>query len=116
MKPLPKYRHAVIPIEKFLQYALDPIRGKGKAVAFEKALGYNTKNAEKLIENIRAHLGDYDAREKGDKGYGMTYEVLMELTGENGKKAYVLTAWIYDARTDGPRLTSAYIKTVKEGS
>ena len=115
MRPLPNYENAVIPFEKFTQYILDPIRSKGKAVAFEGALGYTIKNADKLIENIRLHLGEYGAREKGDIGYGMTYEVIMELTGENGKKAYVLTAWIFDDATSEIRLTSAYIKTLKEG-
>jgi len=115
MQPLPDYERAVIPIEKFTQYILDPIRSKGKAIAFERVLGYTIRNAGKLVENIRAQLGEYGATEKGDKGYGMTYEVIMELTGVTGRQAKVLTAWITDKATGEIRLVSAYIKNVKEG-
>jgi len=114
MQPLLNYENAVIPIEKFTQYVLDPIRSREKAIMFERALGYTVRNADKLVENIRKHLGDYNAKKKGDIGYGMTYEVVMELTDENGKKAHVLTAWISDAATGETRLTSAYIKKLKE--
>jgi len=116
MQPLPDYERAVIPIEKFTQYILDPIRSRGKAVAFERILGYNIKNAGKLIENIRLNLGNYHAKQKSDKGYGMTYEVIMELTGENGNRANVLTAWIAEKATGELRLVSAYIKNLKEGT
>jgi len=116
MRPLPDYERAIIPIEKFTQYILDPIRSKGKAVAFERVLGYNIRNVDRLIENIRANLGNYGATEKEDKGYGPTYEVIMELTGETGRQANVLTAWITDNTSGEIRLVSAYIKNVKEGN
>lgn len=48
---LPNYDKAVIPIEKFTQYAPNPEKDKNKAEAFEKALGYNLNNAEGLIKN-----------------------------------------------------------------
>jgi hypothetical protein len=111
---LPDYDQAVIPLEKFTGYVLNPMVDPDKAVAFERALGYSAKDAEKLIGNIRSHLGVSPCREKGDIGYGMTYEVLMVLTGENGKAANVLTAWIKDGKNGELRLTSAYIKKRKE--
>ena len=49
---LPRYEQAVIPIDKFVKYALNPSKQEDKAVAFELALGYNLTNASKLIENI----------------------------------------------------------------
>jgi len=48
---LPEAEDAVIPVEKLTDYALHPIKGKGKAIAFDRALGYNLTNADKLIEN-----------------------------------------------------------------
>ena len=66
------------------------------AEAFRKALGYTLDNVDALIEQINQKLPEYDAVEKGDRGWGMTYEVVMDITGPNGKTAKVLTAWIDD--------------------
>jgi len=116
MQPLPGYALAVIPKEKFTRYALNPRVAPDKAIVFERALGYTAENVDKLIENIRSHLGDFPCKEKGDIGYGMTYEVRMTLVGENGKSAGVLTAWIKDKKNGELRLTSAYVKKRKEGN
>jgi len=110
MITLPNASCAVIPIEKFTEYALHPMRSHGKWIAFRDALGYNLANAHKLVENIRQNIDKFPAYEKGDKGFGMTFSVLMELTGENGRTGNVLTAWIQDTETGATRLTSAYVK------
>ena len=115
MQLLPGYEQAIIPLEKFTKYALNPAVAPDKAIAFEMALGYTIKDADRLINNIRCHLGDFSCVEKGDIGYGMTYEVIMLLTGKNGRSAFVLTAWIKDSKKDELRLTSAYVKKRKEG-
>lgn len=117
---LPNYQKAVIPQEKFTKYALDKNnpKGKDKAIAFEKALGYNLSNSDKLIENIRNNISNFNAVEKSDKGYGKVYEIIMKLTGENGKTANVKTGWLIDKDTGETRLTSAYVtsKKWKEGN
>ena len=115
---LPNYQEAVIPQEKFTQYALNPLKDKNKAEAFEKALGYNLKNADKLIENIKNNIPNFNAKEKEDTGYGKRYEIIMTLLGENNKYANVKTAWIIDKDTKQTRLTSAYVtsKKWKEGN
>lgn len=96
-----------IPKRKLTGYALDPQKAPDKAKAFELALGYNQSNAETLTQNIITHADETKFVEKGDSGYGMRYEYIMELTGLNGKKANVLTAWI---RENGKlRLTSVYV-------
>jgi len=110
VKVLPKAEEAVIPIEKFTKYALNPRAQEDKAVAFELALGYNLTNARLLIDNIRRNLTKFPAVQKGNlKGYGIVYEVEMLLVGENGKTAKVLTGWIDDAETGQMRLTSVYV-------
>ena len=110
---LPNYKNAIIPEEKFTQYALNPLKDKNKAEAFELALGYNLSNYKKLIKNIEDNVNKFNAVEKEDKGYGKRYEVLMTLIGENKKIANVKTAWIIEKETGETRLTSAYV-TSKE--
>lgn len=106
---LPKYENSVIPRAKFTEYALNPAKDPNKAKAFEMALGYTIQNADHLIEQIRSNLPLYQAIEKGDRGYGMTYEVIMDITGPNGKTAKVLTAWIDDRSKGEMRLTTVHV-------
>lgn len=106
---LPRYIEAVIPKEKFVGYALNPQKDPNKARAFKEALGYTQENAEELMQQIREKLSEYKAEEKGDRGYGMTYEVIMDITGPNKKTAKVLTAWIDDKDTGEMRLTTVHV-------
>ena len=106
---LPRYKEAVIPKAKFTQYALNPDKDPDKAKAFKKALGYTMDNADDLIEQIKEKLPDYEAVEKGDRGWGMTYEVIMDIIGPNGKRAKVLTAWIDDKNNGEMRLTTVHV-------
>lgn len=113
MNILPNADKSIIPTEKFTQYALNPLKEPNKAIAFERALGYNKNNADELISNIREHLSLFKVVEKGDKGFGMQYEVVLNLLGANNKKANVLTGWIIDNQTNEPRLTTAYVTKKK---
>ena len=106
---LPRYNRAVIPIEKFTKYSLNYERDFDKATAFNLELGYNIANVNKLIENIKNNLCNFECTEKGDIGYGMRYEVVMLLVGENRRSARVITAWIDDTKNGEMRLTNAYV-------
>ncbi len=97
----------IIPNEKMVDYALNPLKAPDKAKAFKNALGYDQSNYELLKRNILDHIDESKLVEKGDSGYGMRYECIIEITGENGKKANVLTAWIQDG--NDKRLTSVYV-------
>ncbi|MDA8186648.1 MAG: hypothetical protein M0T85_00710 [Dehalococcoidales bacterium] len=104
--------NSIIPDEKLVDYALNknhPGDGKAKAVAFERALGYNQSNYRDLIDNIKRNLANSPARFKGSNEFGDRYEVILRLTGPNGKEANVLTSWIIPKGEDMPRLTSIYI-------
>ena len=90
MHILPNTNNVTIQKEKFTDYILDPIKSRGKWIAFRDALGYTKSNVDLLIQNIYEQLLNYPAEYKGDKGYGKTYAVHLILTGENGKTAYVL--------------------------
>lgn len=98
---------AIIPGVKLTDYALNPLKAPDKAKAFKIALGYDQSNYKELEQNILDHLDESKFVSKGDSGYGMRYEYIMELTGANGKKANVLTAWIEDGKNK--RMTSVYV-------
>lgn len=96
-----------MPDVKFTEYSLNPLKSPDKAEAFRLALGYTTDNYLDLKQNIFDNLVEDNFVEKGDDGYGMKYEQILELTGPNGKTANVLTAWIQEG--DNKRLVSVYI-------
>lgn len=110
---LPRLDDAVIPVEKLTRYALDAKNEPDKARAFERALGYTAENAQELINNIREHLSEFEAVEKPDRGFGPRYQVILRLTGPNGKAANLLTAWLDDRETKQMRLTSVYVTKKK---
>jgi hypothetical protein len=110
---LPNVDKVVIPIEKLMNYSLDFEKDPNKAVAFKSALGYTKKNADKLVENIQRNIQNYKAVYKNNNGYGDIYEAVINLTGENGKTANVLTSWIVENGLDYPRLTNVYVTKKK---
>lgn len=111
--PLPRYKEAVIPMPKLAKYALDYGNAPDKAVAFERALGFTADDAEEIMSQIMENLPYYEAIERGDKGYGIQYQVLMMLHGKNGKYANVVTGWVDDKDTHEMRLTSVYVTEKK---
>ena len=106
---LPRAEQCVIPRAKLTEYALNPEKDPNKAEAFRRALGYTKENADELIEQIQNKSSLYEATERGDKGYGMTYQVVMDIEGPNGKSAKVLTAWIDDREKLETRLTTIHV-------
>ena len=104
------YGKAVFLEEKLTQYALNPLKDKHKAAAFRLALGYQLQDVDELMRNVAAHINNFTAVEKPDNGYGKRFQILMELTGKNGKTANVMTAWLQDKDTKIIRLTSIYVK------
>ena len=104
------YGKAVFPEVKLTQYALNPKKDKNKAEAFRVALGYELQDADELARNVASHINDFTAIEKPDNGYGTRFQILMRLTGKNGKTANVMTAWIKDKTMGVVRLISIYVK------
>lgn len=115
MNLLPNYENAVIPEEKLINYALDESKNFDKAIAFKKALGYDNSNYQELIRAIKNNINKFPTKKMPDLGYGVRYQVILKLTGPNGKNANVLTAWIIDAVTQKTRLTSIYVVDKKRG-
>lgn len=109
---LPNWQKAIIPHSKIVNYALNINHSKGgrdKAIAFKKALGYTQDNADELIKQVYENLALFPAEHKGHSEFGDRYQVIMNLTGQNGKTAKVLTGWIIDNNAVNPRLTTIHI-------
>jgi len=87
-----------IPGSKIFDYALnkDHPSGRNKALVFESVLGFTSSNGHLLVEKIRE--GVWQNREnlveKKQTPQGRKlYELILEIEGENGRRAAVLTAW-----------------------
>lgn len=107
---LPQYKKAVIPIKKLKEYALClEGNGKDKAIAFQKALGYTVNNMDELIKSVYKNLSKFPAKMRPKTQYGQPFEVVMRLTGPNGRTAKVKTGWIIDNGSKYPRLVTIYI-------
>ena len=113
MSILPHYEKAIIPIEKFTEYALNADRDPNKTFAFKSALGYTENNVGDLVNNINSNISNFNAVSKGNNGFGEVYECVMSLKGANGKTANILTSWIIRNNEDFPRLTNAYVTNKK---
>lgn len=104
---------AKIPKEKFIMYALGPVKQPDKAKAFKEALGYTKDNFQELIDNIQNNFHEEFMVLKSEDKFGKRYEYVMELTGANGQKANVCTGWIKENDNSEPRMTSAYVTKKK---
>ena len=117
MNLLPNYEEAVIENSKFVSYALNPQSelGQHKARVFESALGFNLSNWEQLKQAILDALPYRPATLTSETVFGKKYEVLVLITGPNGRTADVVTIWQFDRLPDGvqfadvPRLVTLYI-------
>lgn len=97
--------------DKLEEYCLnaDHPRGKNKARVFKSALGLTVANSYLLREALlvaAAHSAEVQVT--GDKGYGMTYQMIFPMATAAGS-AKVMTGWIVETGTDFPRLTTCYI-------
>ena len=80
---------AKIPDGKLTGYALNPNASDGgnKAKAFNDALGYNLGNYEELKQKILDNFSEDRLIYKREDQFGKRYEIVMEITGANGKTA-----------------------------
>jgi hypothetical protein len=116
VNPLPNYAQAVIEDSKLADYALNPEseRGRHKARVFERTLGFNLSNWEKLRQAILSALPYYEATFVSETSFGKKYKVILPISGVNERTVDVVTIWQYDRRLDGalnewPRLVTIYI-------
>ena len=98
MTPPPNGERAVIEDSKLVRYALNPHseRGQHKARVFAEALGFNLSNWELLKQAIVEALPARPAILTSETVFGKKYEVIVPITGPNGRTVDVLTVWQFD--------------------
>ena len=117
MTPLPNCERAVIEDSKLVSYALSPHseRGRHKARMFAQALGFNLLNWELLKQSTLEALPALPATLTRETVFGKKYEVVIPITGPNGRTVDVLTVWQFDRLPDSvqyadtPRLVTLYL-------
>jgi hypothetical protein len=108
---LPNFAEAELPLQKLINYLLDPLHREGqhKARVFKAALGFDQSNWEELAEAIRAELPYYPAIAGSEGKWGRKYEVILPLIGKNGSAVDVLTVWIVRLETNFPSFVTALV-------
>jgi hemerythrin-like domain-containing protein len=110
MSKLPNADKAVVPFEKFTEYALNPEHptGRHKARVFKAALGLTLDDAEFLQKTVQSAAVSYEAVVEEPTSYGERYVIDFELTTDKGT-AKIRSAWMVRKDEDFPRLTSCYV-------
>ena|SRR5262245_23483934 len=107
---LPNGECAIVPIEKLVDYCLNPTHrvGSHKAHVFEAALGLTAADAEALQQRLLTVARTENAVVGMRNAYGQRYSVDFEMTTAVGI-VVVRSTWIVLAGGDIPRLTSCYV-------
>lgn len=117
MQVLPNLEHAVIPVVKLRDYALnmEHPEGRHKASVFKEVLGIERQHADVLAELLRSTLPSAPAQSgKGDQ-YGDHWTTYHRIIGLNGQPAIVTVGWIFKKEEgQAPQLISCYIETKKQ--
>lgn len=113
---MPNYSSAITPKEKFVNYSLDynNPNARGKAEAYEKALGYTKSNADALIAQIHSAITSgakpYDVSQSR---FGTKYKFRLAVTGPNGRTKNVIVVYQLDAGSCTPRMITNYVEAKK---
>ena len=111
-KALPNYHRAVIPRAKIEGYVLDLLhpRGRNKAIVLRSALGFEQLDWEMLRNSIITELPYHEAITGKTDQYCKRYNVIMPITGPNGRTLDVTTAWKIETGEDYPSFVTAKVK------
>jgi len=98
---------AIIAPEKLRDYILSPTHSDGCAKAtYLGMLGYVQNDWEQLESDLRQQVLSCDAQPGRPSPYGKKYEIVAQLTGPNGKTAWVRTIWIVVHGETAPRFVT----------
>ena len=102
---------AVIDPRKLTDYALSPAHpvGGNKARVFESAFGFNVRNADDLMLQLRKGVMETPATIGKIDQYGTRFTVDIPVTGPTGS-GVVRTGWIYRPGSNTPELTTLFPK------
>ncbi len=113
-KSMPNHQQAVTPKEKFIEYSLNPDNpnARGKAEAYEKALGFNKNNADELIVQIEEAIKNESVSpiHISETEYGMKYKYSIPVKGVNGQIKNVIAVYQIDKGSQVPRMITNYVE------
>lgn len=104
---LENFEKAYIKEAKIRYYAFrDPHKSRVfRALGFSEEAGNWEALRTALLEGLPRYPAVFDKQDQ----YGITYEVIMPVSGPGGKQAPMRTYWIREWGEEAPRLTSLYI-------
>jgi hypothetical protein len=107
---LPNGDRAIIPIEKLLDYCLNPnhMKGKHKARVFKSALGITADNVEHLVELIRLAAVQGEVVQARTTDFGQEFKLDWRVPDHAALQ--LRTIWIIPHDSAAPQLVSAFIK------
>ena len=110
MQKLPHPERAILHIDKFTDYCLNPEHpyGKHKARVFKSALNLGMEDAETLRVVMLDVVHQGMAVPAKRNAYGQKYIIDFEME-HSGKTAEVRTVWIVRDDEDFPRFVTCYI-------
>lgn len=103
---------AIIDPRKLTDYALNPAHpvGGNKARVFESTLGFNARNADDLMAQLRQGvMSNTPVPGKFDQ-FGSRFTVDIPVAGPSGN-GVVRSGWIYRPGSDTPELTTLFVKS-----
>ena len=111
---MPNHQQAVTPKEKFVDYSLNPDNpnARGKAEAYEKALGFNKDNADELIKQIDDAVKNESVSPitVTETEYGTKYKYSIPVKGANGQIKNVIAVYQIDSGSQVPRMITNYVE------
>jgi hypothetical protein len=107
---LPNGERAIVPLDKLVDYCLNPDhpRGRHKARVFAATLGITAADAQHLRTALLAAAAAGDAAPGEDDFYGQRFVLDFPMAGLIGPVT-IRSLWIVRAGEKVPRLSSCYV-------
>lgn len=107
---LPNGEFAIIPMEKLIDYCLNPNHssGKHKARVFASALAITVENADDLQNLIAKSAIEGEVVQQDNTEFGQLYKVDWAISDR--ESIILRTLWEITADQPNPRLVSAFIR------
>ena len=110
MAKLPNAEYAIIPMEKLVDYCLNPDhpRGQDKARVFAAVLGLTGSDADQLADLVQQAARQGEVTKEEQSPFGHYYRLDWPIPGK--EEVVLRTIWEIRLGETIPRLVSAFIK------
>jgi hypothetical protein len=106
---LPNAELACVDEEKVTAYLLNPGHQRGASKArFFAHFGFTRQQWGALAEAIRLHAQVNPVEQVVESEFGARYTVIGPLDTPSGRRPMVVTVWVIEGQSGGPRLVTAY--------